>query len=133
MTKDAALIYCDRHGIMTERLRLAGLRFFCAEERELGRIIVYDDRGLTDAEAGTRLFHEIGHLETGAFYRPRCRKADRSRAEYRARRWAAERLLPKARVKMAIKKGYTEPWEIAELFGVEEALVRFACGEYFNK
>lgn len=88
---------------------------------------------LTSAEKKTRLAHELGHCTQGAFYN-RWSKFDLiSRHEYRADRWACEKLLPKSEMEAAMEQGYREVWQLAEYFDVTEDLVRKACWIYFDK
>lgn len=47
------------------------------------------------------------------------------RAEYRAKKWALNLLMPKSEIEKAIKKGITEIWQLAEYFDVPEEWVVF--------
>ncbi len=62
--------------------------------------------------------HELGHHLKNAFYRIDSTLETRARQEERATRWAVQELVPKAELQVAIKKGYTEIWQLAEYFDV---------------
>ena len=90
-----------------------------------------DDRAMTStAEERVHLAHELGHCMTGSFYNPYSPLDIREKHEYRADRWAIQRLMPQDQVIDAVKHGITEVWELAELFGVTEQLVRKAVDYY---
>lgn len=110
------------HGIYALTLRLDGC---CA--------IAIDGRHLSDSGERTALAHELGHCMTGAFYNEGNFLELHSRCEYRADKWAVNKLMPKEELEKAIKSGCTEVWELAERFGVEEWLVRRAMQMYFDK
>lgn len=76
------------------------------------------------------LAHELGHLETGSLYLCSSPYETRSRCEARATRWAIETLLPFDRLRSAMREGYTETWELAEYFNIDESLVISACIHY---
>jgi len=87
----------------------------------------------TSAEKKTRLAHELGHCTQGACYNRWSNFDLISRHEYRADRWACEKLLPKSEMEAAMEQGYCEVWQLAEYFDVTEELVRKACWIYFDK
>jgi Zn-dependent peptidase ImmA (M78 family) len=75
------------------------------------------------------LAEELGHFYTTAanalpvtFFHYRDRLAV-SRAEYRARKWAALYLVPERKLYRALRKGIREVWELAEWFGVTEEIM----------
>ncbi|WP_084665654.1 ImmA/IrrE family metallo-endopeptidase [Thermanaeromonas toyohensis] len=78
------------------------------------------------------LAEEIGHFYTtiGAIHIPRTLPRYHQRTnigiyEYRARRWAAEHLIPLPDLIRAFKEGVTYRWELAEYFDVTEEMVDF--------
>lgn len=78
----------------------------------------------------TVLAHELGHIETGSLYFCSSSYETRGRCEARATRWAIETLLPFERLRDAMREGYTEAWELADYFNIDESLVRAACIYY---
>lgn len=72
------------------------------------------------------LAHEYGHCRTGTTHSVGSSLELISRHEYRADKWAVYDLLPPAMFREALLSGITEPWELAEHFGVTEEFVRRA-------
>ncbi|WP_278279260.1 ImmA/IrrE family metallo-endopeptidase [Syntrophomonas palmitatica] len=76
------------------------------------------------------LAEELGHHFTSAgnllpsryFYR--LWRSNISRGEYKARKWAAETLIPRQKLKAALAAGARETWELAEEFGVTCEIVQ---------
>lgn len=86
--------------------------------------IAIDPYSLTSEEDELlKLAHELGHCETGAFYNRYSLYDIRARHEARAERWAFCQLLPKRYIEAAARKGYLEPWEIAEFWNLPEPFV----------
>jgi len=54
----------------------------------------------------------------------------RERCEERAKRWTILSLIPEEELEKALKKGYTESWELAEYFDLPEDFVRKAVKYY---
>ena len=77
------------------------------------------------------LGHELGHCMTGAFYNRWAARDLRQKHENRANRWAYKKLVPRDELAQAIANGYTEPWELAEHFGVTEPFLLGAV-EYYK-
>lgn len=79
----------------------------------------------------TVLGEELGHHFTtvgDCVAVRRCSYADRvslDRSEYRALSWAARHLIPFDSLLYVVRRGRTEPWELAEIFDVDESLIRF--------
>ncbi len=96
--------------------------------------------GLSKALFGNRkhfrtvLAEELGHHFTTAgdcVAVRHCSYADRvtlGKHEYRALAWAARYLVPFDSLLYVLRRGRTEPWELAEIFDVDENLVRFRLG-----
>lgn len=80
----------------------------------------------------THLSHEIGHCETGSFYNKYAAVDSRQRHENRADKWAIKNLIPIDALDDAIAAGHTELWQLAELFGVSESLMRRAVCYYVH-
>jgi len=87
----------------------------------------------TTSEFKTALAHEIGHCQTGSFYNTNTPEVVKLQYEYDANKRAIELLLPKDKLRNAMKQGATETWQLAEIFGVTEQLIRLACWIYFDK
>lgn len=82
------------------------------------------------AEEKSKLAHELGHCMTGAFYNVYSPCDSRQRHENRADRWAIKKLIPKDELERAVANGYTELWELADLFNVTEDIMRKAVSLY---
>lgn len=94
-------------------------------------LIALDPFQLTStADEKTKLAHELGHCATGAFYNQYTRFEVRGKHEHRAEKWAIRRLIPKDELDSAAAEGCTEPWELAERFGVTEDFMRKALSWY---
>ena len=76
------------------------------------------------------LAHELGHCRTGSFYNCFAARDIRQRHENHADKWAIKKLIPQDELDQAISDGYTEPWELAEHFGVTEDFLRKAVCWY---
>lgn len=84
----------------------------------------------TRTERRVRLAHELGHCATGSFYN-RWSPADVRRLhENRADRYAVRLLISPEDLDEAVAEGFTEPWELAEHFGVDEAFLKKAVCLY---
>lgn len=73
-----------------------------------------------------KLAHELGHCETGSFYNRYAPCDVRQKHENQADKWAIKKLVPKDELEEAVAAGYTEVWELAELFEVTEDFMRKA-------
>lgn len=82
------------------------------------------------ADEKMKLAHELGHCSTGAFYNRYSPFDIVGRQEHRANVWAYKRLVPKSELDCVVKSGRTEPWELAEWFGVPERFIRDAIAYY---
>lgn len=72
----------------------------------------------TYADEKVKLAHEIGHCEAGSFYNKYSPLDIREKHEYAANKWSINKLIPKDELANAILNGYTECWELAEIFEV---------------
>ena len=80
----------------------------------------------TDVEEKTALLHELGHCETGAFYTRLTPVDNRGKCEQMADRWMIRKELTYRNMLRAMHAGHTEPWQLAEYFGVTEETIRKA-------
>lgn len=78
------------------------------------------------------LGHELGHCVTGSFYNRYAAIDHRQRHENKANKWAIHQLIPVAALDAAVAAGYTELWDLADLFGVTEDLMRKAVCLYVH-
>ena len=84
----------------------------------------------TRTERRVRLAHELGHCATGSFYN-RWSPADVRRLhENRADKYAVRLLISPEDLDEAVAEGFTEPWELAEHFGVDETFLKKAVCLY---
>lgn len=88
------------------------------------------DKGAESDKELVCFAHELGHCETGAFYNRYSKFDVISKHEYKADKWAVQRLMPVDELLSAVDKGYTQAWELAEYFGVTEDFVRRAYEIY---
>ena len=124
----------EQHGIRVDEFKLS---------KDTNSLSVYIDgmyaiaidisKLKTNAEIITALSHELGHCETHSFYNIHNILDVKSKHEYRADKWACERLMPKDKVKSAFRQEYVEVWQLAEYFDVTEELVKKAMKIYFDK
>ncbi len=91
------------------------------------------DYSVPENSAAERLMlaHELGHIQTNAFYGLRAPEAVRVYAEAEAERWAVKYLVPKKALTAALKQGLNE-WELAEHFNVTPDFIRRAYQLYFE-
>ena len=73
----------------------------------------------------TAMLHESGHLHTGALHKVNSPFQLVEQNEYRADADAFRRCLPPEEIRTAMRAGYTEPWQLAEYFDLDE--------DYINK
>ena len=85
-----------------------------------------------DVQERVHLSHELGHCMTGSFYNVYAAIDCRRRHENRADKWAIRKLVPMKQLDDAIAQGCTQLWELAEYFGVTEALIRKAVCLYVH-
>lgn len=80
----------------------------------------------------TVMAHDLGHCATGSFYSRNDPPYIRRRMENRADKWAIKKLVPKDKLKAAIRSGYTQVWELADFFRVTEQMMLKALCLYQN-
>lgn len=93
---------------------------------EDGSCYIGMDASVLDGNVQERvhLGHELGHCATGSFYSIHTAVDSRQRHENRADKWAIRQLIPVDDLDAAIANGYTEIWELADLFGVPEDFMK---------
>ncbi len=97
------------------------------------RFFIGIDYAVPENSARERLIlaHELGHIETDAFYGIRAPESVRAAAEVQAERWAVRYLVPKEAFTALLKQGLSQ-WELAEHFNVTEAFIQKAYHLYFE-
>ena len=86
----------------------------------------------TTAEESTAAVHEIGHINTGSFYNIYSPFNNRRKCENRADRNAIQRYINKDELLCLLKRGITQPWELAEYFGFTEDFIKKAICLYIH-
>ena len=87
----------------------------------------------TNTDEKEQLAHELGHCMLGAFYTGSSPLELRAQKEYRANKWAIEKLIPFAELFEACKNGIIEIWDLAEYFEVSETFVKNAFTLYESR
>ena len=82
------------------------------------------------ADERTKLAHELGHCLTGAFYNHHSPFDCRQRHENTADKWAVRTLVTEDALIDAVSKGYYALWDLADLFGVTEPMMKKAICLY---
>ena len=76
------------------------------------------------------LCHELGHCMTGSFYTISSPESWRRRCEADTKAWIINYLLPEEKIIKACREGNTEPWQLAEYFGLPQQLIEIAVDYY---
>lgn len=119
--------------ITVDRFALPGTRSLSLMDEDGSCHIGMDHHLPNGSGELSALVHELGHCKTGAFYNQYSSLCCIHQQEARAWRWAVQRVLPRNELNNAIQSGLTEVWQLAEHFGVEESLVRYAFSLYFEQ
>lgn len=77
--------------------------------------------------------HEMGHYNTGTYYKLHSPLQLRAQAEWQADTWMVCDMVPIDDLRKAISEGYTETWDLADYFGVPEKVIRRADEIYHAK
>lgn len=96
--------------------------------------MILDDRGdiaivLNSMSICDRIYerylmaHELGHYYTGTYYKFYSPLQLQAQAEWKADTWMVCDQVPVEDLRDAIHRGYTEPWELADYFGVPEKVI----------
>ena len=128
MTYLDGLIYAEKKGYIVDEYD-SPLKSFSISVDGISSIALNHEL-LEDGEEKTALFHELGHCETGSFYNQYAACDVRQKHENRADKWAIRTLIPVEELTAAVNSGLTQPWELAEHFGVTEPLIRKAICLY---
>lgn len=125
-----------------KELNDAGVRFYhwdmddlqAATIEQEGRYGVFMDFGniRTGAEELVVVAHEGGHICTGATHRVDSPYDLVEKHEYKADKWAIQRLIPEEQLDEAVAAGCTELWQLAEHFGVTEEFMKKAVCWYVH-
>ena len=91
--------------------------------------VAMDTLTMTQTDEIEALAHELGHCMTHTFYTPSTPMVTRARCEVRAKKWAVKHLVPERQLMRLLSAG-REPWEIAEILGIEEQTVIDAVNLY---
>ncbi len=81
-------------------------------------------------EFRVRLAHELGHCATGSFYNRYSPCDLRQLHENRADKYAVRLLISEEALDAAVAQGHTEPWDLADYLGVDEAFLKKAVCLY---
>ena len=131
-TSDKLLRYAERRGIGVTEFPLPETG--CVEVQMNGVCAIGIDPGVkTEAERVVMLAHGIGHCVRGAFYNVYSPFDVRAKHERRADEWAIRKTVPYSRIKKAVRQGLTEPWQIADAFGITVRFAEKAMRYYFEK
>ena len=87
----------------------------------------------TEAERTVMLAHGLGHCVRGEFYNLYSPYDVRKKHERRADEWAIRKTVPYSKIKKAVRRGESEPWQIAELFGVTVPFAEKALRYWFGE
>ncbi len=93
-------------------------------------VAVDESQSTVGADILVRTAHELGHCQTHSFYTTGNHFQVRSKMEYKADKWAIQRLIPFDQLNELVLSGVTEPWDLAEHFGVTEDYLRRAVEIY---
>lgn len=125
-----------------DELNRAGVRFYHWNLDDLqaatielkGRYGVFMDFGniRTGAEELVVVAHEGGHISTGATHKVNSPYDLVEKHEYKADKWAIQRLIPEEALDEAVADGCTELWQLAEHFGVTEEFMKKAVCWYVH-
>lgn len=97
---------------------------------EVWGIYLDKERLATQAEEYTALGHEFAHYATGTTHAVSSPFDLVAKHEYRANKSEIRARIPKAEFEAALARGITEPWELADYFGVTEDFMRLAMTWY---
>lgn len=125
--------YAEEIDVNIDTFKLHDVKSLAIRLEDYNAIAIDENKFDDSADLKTSLAHELGHYATSSFYNVDNHLDVRSKHEYRADKWAMERLLPKDEMEEALECGIVEVWEIAEYFEVTEDLVKKAMWVYFDK
>jgi Zn-dependent peptidase ImmA (M78 family) len=102
------------------------------------KAITYEDdhfhialaKGLSRTEEKEIAAHELGHCEYGGTYCRSAKYSVKTKAEYRASKWAYYQLVSPDEITECVSRGIVTPWELAEHFDVSDEFMCRALGYY---
>ena len=74
----------------------------------------------------TAAIREEGHLRTGALHKVDSPYQLVAQSEHRANAASFRRYLPPNKIRAAMRSGYTDPWQLADYFDLEEEYIKKA-------
>ena len=80
----------------------------------------------TVRQVRTAMLHESGHLHTGALHKVDSPFQLVAQNEHRADADSFRRFLPAEEICQAMRQGYTEPWQLADYFDLDEDYIKKA-------
>lgn len=86
----------------------------------------------SSAEELVVVAHEGGHISTGATHKVNSPYDLIEKHEYKADKWAVQKLIPEEELDEAVASGCTELWQLAEHFAVTEEFMRKAVCWYVH-
>ena len=113
--------FAEKQGISIDELNMG---HSVAISLPQGWIAIDPKRLPTQVEKKECLAHELGHVETGAFYNVDSPCDIRGKHENKANKWAIQHLISESELDEAIANGYTEIWSLAEYFDVTEDFMK---------
>ena len=123
--------YAEQNNITVSRYDMQEIEALALDRGGDRYAVAINPRFLTStADETVKAAHEIGHCATGTFYTRDTPPVVRRKSEVTASRWAIRRLLPADELKEAFRAGYTEAWQLAELFNLPEDFINEAMDYY---
>ena len=98
-------------------------------DKNYGIFVDYSKLG-SQHEEFMRVAHEIGHCKTGSTHHLNSPLEIVEKHEYKANKWAVNKLLPFEEIKKAGEKGITEFSELADYFDLPEEFIRLSYDIY---
>ena len=121
----------EQENITVDLFRLQSREALSLMDDRGGCYVALDpERLLGEADERTKLAHELGHCMTGAFYNRYSDYDCRQRHENKADKWAVCAVVTEDELDEAIAGGCETIWDLAERFGVTEALMKKAVCWY---
>lgn len=131
MTLKQFYAVADDNGIPVVPFPLGGIEAMsCLDSDGQTYIGIDPDKIASNQDEKLKLSHELGHCMTGSFYNVYATCDIWQKQENRANRWAYEHLVSKKEIAEAVKNGFREIWELAELFDVPPETMARICSYY---
>ena len=89
-------------------------------------VVLHPDTLNTSRRLRTAAIHEEGHLRTGALHKVDSPYQLVAQSEHRAEAASFQHYLPPDKIRAAMRAGYTEPWQLADYFDLEEDYIKKA-------